>query len=228
MSEGAGRGDAVLEREAGARRGLGAIAQHPPAAVRAASELEGAEVEEVAARRLEADHRPQEFWIAADQLGRQHAARHQVIVAVDVGDDLFEDLGALHEAARDQHPVGLVDDQRHVRQRPGALLAGGPVIFAVEHAGVAQILVGALETVAETLRAELVEAGEQLAPAGAHIARRVDHLIGNAVEQPVVGDQPMPGVRGRLTLRFPVHRGDSATGSPLNRKGISGRMVKNR
>ena len=43
-------GDAVLQREAGARRRLGAVAEHPPVAVGAAAELEGAEMQEVPAR----------------------------------------------------------------------------------------------------------------------------------------------------------------------------------
>ena len=75
VGEGARRGDAVLQREAGARGRLRAVAQHPPAAVRAAAELEGAEMQEVAARRLDADQRAQEFGVAGDQLGRQQALR---------------------------------------------------------------------------------------------------------------------------------------------------------
>ena len=49
VGERARGGDAVLERKAGAGRRLRAVAQHPPAAVRAAAELEGAEVQEMAA-----------------------------------------------------------------------------------------------------------------------------------------------------------------------------------
>ena len=45
VGEGARGGDAVLEREAGARGGLGAVAEHPPAAIGAAAEFEGAEME---------------------------------------------------------------------------------------------------------------------------------------------------------------------------------------
>ena len=44
-------GDAVLQREAGAGGGLGAVAEHPPAAVGAAADLEGDEVQVVAAAR---------------------------------------------------------------------------------------------------------------------------------------------------------------------------------
>ena len=54
-------GDAVLQREAGARRRLRAVAEHPPVAVGTAAELEGAEMQEVAARRPDADHGPQIF-----------------------------------------------------------------------------------------------------------------------------------------------------------------------
>ncbi len=78
VGEGARGGDAVLEREAGARRRLRAIAQHPPAAIRTAAEFEGAEMEEVSAGRLDADDRAQEFGIARDQFGRQQAAADEL------------------------------------------------------------------------------------------------------------------------------------------------------
>ena len=54
--------------------------------------------------------------------------------------------------------------------------------------------------------AAAVEAGEQLSPAGANVARGVDHLVGNTGEKAITGRQPRPGRRlGRLTLIPLIH-----------------------
>jgi hypothetical protein len=102
-------------------------------------------MEEMAAGRLYADHGPEEFGITGDQLGREETAGDEARLAVDVGNDLFEQFCALLETLGDLVPVGFVDDQRDVGKRPGALLALGAVVFAVEYAGVPKVLVGALE-----------------------------------------------------------------------------------
>ncbi len=73
VGERARRGDAVFQRKAGARRRLRAVAQHPPFAVRAAPELEGAEMQEMPAGGFHAGHGPQEFRARRDQAGRQQA-----------------------------------------------------------------------------------------------------------------------------------------------------------
>ncbi len=61
IGEGAGGGDAVFQRKAGAGGRLGAVAQHPPIAIGAAAELEGAEMQEMAGGGLDADQGAQEF-----------------------------------------------------------------------------------------------------------------------------------------------------------------------
>ena len=68
----------VLERVAGAGRRLRAVAEHPPAAVGAAPDIDRVEAQMRAARRRDADQRPQEFRIAGDQRGRQAAVADEV------------------------------------------------------------------------------------------------------------------------------------------------------
>ncbi|MNT55729.1 hypothetical protein D3C72_1929860 [compost metagenome] len=110
----AGGGDTVFQREAGAGRRLGPIAQHPPGPIGAAAKLEGAEMQVMAAHGLDAHHRAEKFAIARDQFGRQQALLHEAVVAIDFGDDGFEQFGALDEAGADARPVGLADQQRHM------------------------------------------------------------------------------------------------------------------
>ena len=199
-------GDAVLQRKAGARRRLRAVAQHPPGAVRAAAELEGAEVQEMSAGRLDADHRAQEFRARRDQLGRQQALPDQRVVAVDVGADRLEQVGALHQPGADACPFRLVDEQRDMRQRPFALLGAGAVVDAVVDAGVAQILVGAGEALLQLVGAELLERGDELRPDRPRIARRVDHFVENAVERPIGLQQQAAGrpcASALVLRRFP-------------------------
>ena len=137
-------------------------------------------MEEVAAQRLDTHHRPQELGIAGDQFRGQQAAADQLVVAVDVGEQHFEQLGALLQSARNMRPFVLADDQRHMGQGPGSLLAFGAVILAVEHPGIAQILVGALEAGGEFVRPQFVECLDQHRPGGADIAFGIQHLVGYA------------------------------------------------
>ena len=73
VGNGARQREPVLDRIAGARRRLRAIAEHPPAAVGAAPDIDRVETQMRAAGRRDADQRPQEFRIAGDQGGGQAA-----------------------------------------------------------------------------------------------------------------------------------------------------------
>ena len=95
--------------------------------------------------------------------GGSRPSRDQPVVAIDVGDDGLEQFGALDEAGGDRLPFAFVDQQRHMRQRPGALGGAGLVVDAVVDAGVAQILVGAGEAPVELFGPELVERRDEAA-----------------------------------------------------------------
>ena len=166
-------------------------------------------MQEMPARRVDADHGPQELVIAGDQFGRQQPALHQLVAAIDIGDDGFEQLGALGQAARDGQPLAFVEDHRHMRQRPGPLLALGAVIFAVIDAGIAQVLVGALEAAGQFLAAQLVERRDQRQPARADLPGGIDHLVGNTRQQLVVGDKAGCPALSRLPL-IPLIHGEIA------------------
>ena len=129
VGEDAGGGDAVLQREAGAGGGLGAVAEHPPGAVGAAADLEGDEMEVVAAAGGDADQRAQPLAAAGDQAGGEVAVGDEAVRAVEVGDDGFEEVGALDEAAGDAGGLLLLDEDGDVRERPGALAAGRSVPY---------------------------------------------------------------------------------------------------
>ena len=80
-------GDAVLQRKAGAGWRLGAVAEHPPAAVRTAAEFEGDEMQEAAAA---AAATPtigrRNSGLTATSCGGTVALGDQPVVAVDVGE----------------------------------------------------------------------------------------------------------------------------------------------
>ena len=54
----------------------------------------------MSACRLHADERPEEFGIGGDQRRRNEPFLDQSALAVDVGDDLLQEIGALYEPFR--------------------------------------------------------------------------------------------------------------------------------
>ena len=76
-----------------------------------------------------------------------------------------------------------------MRQRPFALIGAGAVIDAVVDAGIAQILVGAGEALLQFVRAEPFERSDELLPRRPRLARRIDHLVDDAVDRPVAVEQ---------------------------------------
>ena len=149
IGKGAGGGDAVFERETGAGRGLGAVRQHPPIAVRAAADFEGTEMQEMAVGRQNPDHRAQEFRIARDQRRGQEPFGDKPVRAVDISGDALQQFGALDKPLGDGLPFGVVNQHGDMRKRPVALRILLGAIGPVEHAGIAQVAVGAGEAVGE-------------------------------------------------------------------------------
>ena len=98
VRHGARQREPVLERVAGARGRLRAVAEHPPAAVGAAADVDRVEPQMRAARRRDADQRAQEFRIAGDQRRGQPAVAHELRRAVGIGEHGFEQFGALDQA----------------------------------------------------------------------------------------------------------------------------------
>ena len=148
-------GDAVLQREAGARRRLRAVAEHPPAAVRPAAELEGEEVQEVPAGGVSADHRPQIFGARGDQAAaaagprrpagwRRRCRRRRARAARRAGP------GRRRSRC---HSLSSISSGTCASGHSRSLDAG-LVVGAVVDAGIAQILVGAGEAGVDFAAAE--------------------------------------------------------------------------
>ncbi len=105
----------------GAGGGLRAVAQHPPAAIRAAPDLEGDEVQVMArcAGRTPTSGRSHSGLPATSAAGRCPSATSR-FGAVEIGHHRFQQVGALDQPCGDAVPFGLFDQHRHVAERPGA------------------------------------------------------------------------------------------------------------
>ncbi len=195
--ERAGQHQPVGQRIAGAGGRLGAIAEHPPPPVGTAAEIGGEEMQEFAARRRHAMQGMQKIGRARDGGGRQIAGGDQRAGAVDVGEDALHQLGALLDPLRDLAPLIGLDEERQVRQRPGALAR--VAIAAVGDAGLADMAVGGGEAAADVFGAEIRHRIQVAQPIGARAAVLADELVGDAGERLVIGDQRREALgRGRL------------------------------
>ena len=176
----AGRGDPVFQREARAGWRLRAVAEHPPAAIGAATELEGDEVQERARRRGDPDHRPQVFGAGGDELRGHQTFPDQAVLAINVGEHALQEVGALHQTGGDPMPFGLLNQQRHVRQRPFTLIGAVVAVDAIIDAGVVQIVIRAREPRVHLRPAEPIEVIDQRPPRRPDAAGIVHHLVDRA------------------------------------------------
>ncbi len=189
IGDGARQRQPVLDRVARARRRLRAIVEHPPASVGAAADIDGIEAQMRAARRLDADQRPQEFRIAGDQSGRQPAVARQRSRTVGIRQHGFEQFGALDKAGLQLPPFAGLDDERDMAERPRPLDTGRIFIDAIEHAGIAQITIGGGEAAIDLVAAQSRQHSEERLPVRAHAPVAVHHLIENAMQRPVAGNE---------------------------------------
>ena len=77
-------------------------------------------MQELAARRLHAVQGAQKLGAAGDGGGGQIALGDQPALAVNVGQNQFQEPRALLDASRDLAPFAGLDEERHMRERPGA------------------------------------------------------------------------------------------------------------
>ena len=160
VRHGARERDAVLQRIAHAGGSLGAVAEHPPAAVRPAAEIGRVDLQPPSRR---ASGRPtigpQE--IRARRPRRRPAARRP---ATRRPGRRRRPARASSSSARCISPAaivapfGLGDHERHMAERPGALLALAGVIDAVIDAGVALVPVREREGALHLVRPHAGEA----------------------------------------------------------------------
>ena len=144
VGKGARQHQAIFQRVARTRRRLRAVVQHPPAPIGAAADIGCIKVKMAAAGRFDAANRAQIF-VAAGNGGRRHRAiGDQPALAIEIAQHHFEQLGALGDARGQLLPIGLVDDERQMAERPQPV--GGLAGRAIGDAGLAQMPVGGSET----------------------------------------------------------------------------------
>ena len=223
VGEDARGGDAVLQREAGAGGRLGAVAEHPPGAVGAAADLEGEEVQVVAAARRR--RRPAGAATrGCRRSGAPAGGRRRPGGSGRRGRRAtrLEQVGALDRGrAAMRAPLRLLDQDRDVGERPGALGRAGGAVLAEEDAGVAQVLVAAGEAAGEVLGREAGEVVDELPPDRADAAVRVEQLVGDAGRRAVGGEQARRPDRRRRCSRASMLR-SRAPGAGRGSSGTRG------
>jgi hypothetical protein len=197
IGEDAAEDEAVFQRVAGARRRLRAIAQHPPASVRAAPDVGGVEAQPATAGGPDAMQRANEIGRAEYGGGGQDAVGDESAFAVDVSERAVPQFGALRDAALQIRPFGAVDQQRQATQWPRALARFA--IDAIGHAGLADQAIGGCESLPEILLAVAGERDEEFHPVLARDAVRLHEFVGHAVDRVITGDPVLDLARdGRL------------------------------
>ncbi len=122
---------AILQRIAGAGRGLSAIGQHPPAAIRRARQIHRVDVQPGASRGHHAMRRPEEIGMTEGQFGRHHAFGNQPLRTIQIGEQGIQHARALRHALFDLAPLRGTDHQRQRVQGPGAVGALGVGVHIV-------------------------------------------------------------------------------------------------
>ena len=175
----------------------------------------------------------------AISVGGQVALAHQAVLAVEVGDDRLQQVGALDQARGDRWPLALVDQHGDVAQRPGALGLTSVAVLAEEHAGIAQVLVAAGEARAcEFLRRQRAKWSMNGRQTGRTLPCGVEQLVGDAGQGPVAGEQPAPTglrcacrlsamTRGTLCiwLRLPARRRRSSVMREFAVRRLGARLI---
>ena len=137
--------------------------------------------------------------VALHQGGGQLALQHQLLRAVGVGHDAFEQLHALKHPGLDLLPIGLGHHERKQVQRPGSLRLVGRGIHVVGDAVVAHLALQVRHAGAQTSQAFVVQALDERLP------RRTEGRVSGCVGGPA---QFIPVPFGRsCSLLRPVFQG---------------------
>ena len=189
----------VGQRVASAGGRLTAVADHPPASVRTAAEVDRVKVKELAAGRFHALQRVQEIRAAGDGRGRQVAAGDEPTLAVDVGENGFEQPGSLLNSRGDFLPFRSFDQKRQMAQWPGPFAR--IAIGTIGDAGVADVPVGSGKAAVDLFRLEFGQSPEEFHPIGPPFAILVDEFVGNVRQRTIIGGQRLEASRYHLHLR---------------------------
>ena len=153
-----------------------------------------------ATRRFDAANRAQIF-VAAGNRGRRHRAiGDQPALAIEIAQHHFEQLGALGDARGQLLPIGLVDDERQMAERPQPV--GGLAGRAIGDAGLAQMPVGGGETSLDIGWRQCGKGIEETAPRRAGRAVLTDIFVGNAGQPRIVARPLRDPALARTGLAF--------------------------
>ena len=154
----------IFEQIAQAGGRLGALRHHPPVALRIARHVERRDVQVRSPHRRHAMHGPQIAGVALHQRAGQQPLGQQLLRAIDVGHDAFEQLGALQHAGFDAAPAMRREDQREEVHGPGALRPMGVGIDVVGDAVVAHLAAQAERAAVQIGKAVLAQMAEEFGP----------------------------------------------------------------
>ena len=115
-----GHHPAVGQRIPGTGRRLRPVGIDPEPAVRGPAQITSVHEQLMAARVLDAPHRPDVTGVTEQQLGRQHAAGQTALLAIEIGQDRIKPPRALHHAGFQGLPVLGRDQQRDAVEVPRA------------------------------------------------------------------------------------------------------------
>ena len=131
--------------------------------------------------------RVQKLGTAGDGGGGQIAGGDQPSLAINIGQNQFQEARALLDALRDLAPFAGFDEQRHMRERPGTL-AGIP-IGAIGDARVANMPVRPGEAAAHIVGGKLHELVEKPQPMRARAPVGTDEFVRDAGQRYVAGGE---------------------------------------
>jgi hypothetical protein len=136
------------------------------------------------ARRFDATDGAQIFAAAGDGGRGYRALRDQTAFAVEVAQNQFEQLRALRDACGQLPPIGVVDQQRQMAQRPRPVggIAGG----AIGDPGLAQMPVGGCEPPLDVGGRKGRKGVEEPGPDRPRRAVGADIFIGNARQARII------------------------------------------
>ena len=110
-------------------------------------------------------------------------------LAIDVGQHRLEHLGPLHQARFQRRPFGVIDQQRHVAERPRPVGARRVLVDAIEHAGIVQVAVGGGKPAIDFVGSRAPRAWQAAAASGRAAALRIHHFVERAGQRPVARQQ---------------------------------------
>ena len=183
------RDDAVLQGQACSRRTLRVVGVDAPAAVGAAHEVPGVQVQENISRRRHAVAGQQESLLAEDQFRRNQALADQVLRAVKIGQDQVEQLYPLAQRRGQRVPLALGQQQRQGIELPVVVGAVGNPGHALHDAVLAEQTPSLLVALTEPLHAHGFQAGGKLPPALANLAAIIKKLVIAPRQRGVVREQ---------------------------------------